>query len=387
MKKININEIILQIIFFISGIYLLFNILIPVFNPTSISTNSATKTNDFYLQVLNKANVTLDIANVNDNQNTTSVSSNLFTYFSGIDFSKPITYISSQLPILNYINLESLVQNPGEPVVVVPRDTTENDEEDSSNTDGNTNIIPNSGSSANTTTKTKPKTTEPSKTNNNANPGLLTNVAPSKILVNKKKLNKTKPVVLILHTHTTECYNPDKLKDKNFSTDLNTTVARIGDALDYELETRYGVSVIHDSTIHDLPKRLGAYEKSRPTVQKYLKKYPGLKLIIDLHRDGEVKRNIDTAIINNEKYARVMFVAGINFKNHEKYNKVTQKLETEFDYLYSGFSRGIDYKNGKYNQDLSPNMVLLEVGSNENSLDEALRSTSVVAKVIAKYLD
>lgn len=368
MKKISIDEIILQIIFFAAGIYILIRIFIPIINPASMATNSDYSGKSFYVEILNKANSTIDIASINNNENASGILSVLFTYLTGIDLSNPETYIASQLPMLQFIDITSLDSKEQEPVVVIPRETD--------NTNNNSKKAPIADNN---------KQTSPNKKTSN-DKGAISKVNPNNIEVSKKKLISSKPVVFIFHTHTTETYNPSKLPNKSFSTDLSTTVAKVGDSLDYELENTYGISTIHDSTIHDIPLRADAYKKARPTVEKYIKKYPGLKLIIDLHRDGTVNRNIETALINKADYARIMFVAGTKFKAHDKNNKTTQKLNNELNYLYPGFSRGIDYKNSIYNQDLSPNMVLIEVGSDENSLDEAIKTTKVLAKVIANYL-
>jgi stage II sporulation protein P len=354
-------------------------IFIPILNPASLATGSNYDGQNFYKQILNQANgaigITSSVSPITESNN--ELFSVLFTYLTGIDLSNPKTYISSVLPVLQFIditNIESKDENPNiDPVVVIPR------EDKSPVVENKTN------SGMNNPTPSTPK----SSSNPNQSPETISKVNPTDAVVNKQKLDNNKPVVLIFHSHTTEAYNPNQIKDKNFSpNNLNLTVSKVGDMLEYELEDKYGISAIHNSTIHDLPTRLGAYVKARPTVQYYLKKYPSLKLIIDLHRDAGVKRSTETAIINKEKYARVMFVAGTQFKNSKNYNTTTQTLYNEFEYLYPGFARKTDYKSSKntYNQDLSSKMILLEVGSNENSLDEALNSTSIIANVISKYL-
>jgi stage II sporulation protein P len=379
MKRINIDHIILHLIFFASGIYILMRIFIPILNPASLATGSNYDGQNFYKQILKQANGAIDITSseISNTKNSNELLSVLFTYLTGIDLSNPKTYISSVLPVLQFIditNIESKDENPNlGSIVVIPREDKSPIVENKTSTGAN-----------------KPRTNTPKSSSNlNQNSGILSKANPTEVSVNKQKLDNNKPLVLIFHSHTTEAYNPNQIKDKNFSPDnLNLTVSKVGDMLDYELEDKYGISTIHNSTIHDLPTRLGAYTKARPTVQYYLKKYPSLKLIIDLHRDGDVKRSVETAIINKEKYARVMFVAGTQFKNSKTYNKTTQNLYNEFEYLYPNFARKTDYKSSKntYNQDLSSKMVLIEVGSDENSLDEALNSTSIIAKVIAKYL-
>lgn len=367
MKRVSSDEIILQIIFLAAGIYILIRIFVPILNPASMATNSDYSQKNFYTELLNKANPTFGIATSEKDKPTTGILPILFTYLTGVDFNNPKTFIATELPTLNSIDNISLDSNEQPPVVVIPRDTRNSQ---NNNTSKN-NVDKNPASQSKTSSgKDIP----------------ISTINPINENISKGKLNLDKPQVLIFHTHTTESYNPENLSEKNFSTDLNNTVAKVGTQLDYELENNYGISTIHDMTIHDLPTRNGAYVKARPTVEKYLKKYPGIKLIIDLHRDGEVSKNKYTALINNETYARVMFVAGIKFKNHAKNNKITQKFEGIFDYLYPNFSRGIDYKNSIYNQDLSPNMILIEVGTNGNSMDEALRTSKIIAKVVAKYL-
>lgn len=376
MKRMSIEEIVLQIIFFIAGIYILFRIFIPIINPASMAINSNYNGESFYTRILNNANESIEVTAQNNEGSTTGIIPVLFTYLTGIDLTNPKTYLASQLLMLHFIDSTIIDAQDQAPIVVIPRKIDSNPSISKSRTPS----IPQKSTSS-AIASNKGATTKKN------NPGTVSAIKPKEVKITKKKLVTSKPTVLIFHTHTTEAYNPDKLKDKNFSIDnFSKTVVKVGDALNHELETQYGISVIHDSTIHDIPLRSTAYGKSRPTVQKYIKKYPNLKLIIDLHRDGEVKKNLYTAIINKEKYARVMFVAGIKFDKHEKNNKTTQKLESTFDYLYPGFSRGIDYKNSIYNQDLNPNMVLLEVGTNENSIEEAVNSTKVIAKVIAKYL-
>jgi stage II sporulation protein P len=204
-----------------------------------------------------------------------------------------------------------------------------------------------------------------------------------------KQPNASKPLVLIYHTHTTEGFNPDRLKgsEHNFSNDLNFSVSKVGEELEKELENKYGIAVVHDTTIYDIPNRDHGYSKSRQPVQKLIQKYPSLKLVIDLHRDSATDKNYDrfTAVINNQRYARVMFVIGTH-KNNSKNKKTVSELEGIFNKFYPGFLRTTTYSKNQYNQDLSPGSVLMEVGSNYNSLEEAIRTSKLIAKVISEDL-
>ena len=370
MKKLNVEEIILPIIFFLAGVYILYRIFIPIINPASIATLSDSNYS-FYSEILNQANSSIDLISNSDNENNSDTKSIVFTYLTGIDVSNPLTYIISQINMMSFLDIASI--DPGEQA---PNTVMKDSPNNNNNTVSNTTQTNKDGEKVTDNKTTTTKKVEPDK---------LKTVNANKVSIKKTTLNNKKPLVLILHTHTTETFKPDS-NGKNYSSNLNITVAEVGKKLEYELEIKYGIATLHDSTIHDLPKFYGAYKKSCVTVQKYLKKYPSLKLIIDLHRDGGVSRNSATCIIDKENYAKTLLVAGTNFKNYKKFNETTQKIKSIFDTYYPGLCKGIDYKSTSFNQSLSSKMILLEIGSNENKLEEAFNTTKIAAKVIAKYL-
>lgn len=383
MNRMYRDEIIGKIIFFIAGIYILIKIIIPIIYPASIAAGLYDSF-QVYERIIDKSNAYIETAmDYNDyEEDKKELISIIFKYLTGIDISNNRSYLTSQIPMLELIDITSLTNKENGPVVVVPRivqediannsDKQSNNTEQGNNTNSDNNSTNQNNSSNNNTNKTEteqkviPAKTEP---------------------VKKLKLDPKKPLVLIYHTHTTENYNPQNKPNENYTTESDKGVCRVGEELKKELQDVYGIATIHDTTVHDLPKREGAYAKSRPTIQKYVKKYPSLKIIIDLHRDGDVSRNRTTAIINNEKYARVMLVVGTNNKYHSKSEVFAKKVNGVFEYLYPNYSRGIMYKKGIYNQDLSSKIILLEVGSNENSLDEALKSVKVIGKVISKSIN
>lgn len=284
----------------------------------------------------------------------------------GIDFYDYKTLLISSIPMMGEVEQQILAIKESGPIVVIPRtEVALEDEEEIQDEEAINN-------SSQEKEETAINIIEEAKSN------------PPQ----KRKLDPKKPLILIYHTHTTESYNPDG-KGQNFTTDSNLNLIRVGAEIKKELEEKYGISTIHDTTFHDIPKREGAYLKSRPTVQKYLKKYDSFKIIIDLHRDANVGKNKSTAIIGNERYGRVMFVVDTLNRNHTRNNVLATKINDKFNYLYPGFSRGIMYKQSKshYNQDLSSKIVLIEVGSNENSLEEAINSAKVIARVLAECID
>ncbi|TDT51112.1 stage II sporulation protein P [Fonticella tunisiensis] len=342
MSKLKLDSF-AQIIIYLLGLLLLIKaIIFPILNPISTAANINYLNTNLFQQVLNKSNAFVDVTMQRDeDEDREELFPLVFKYLTDIDISNPKTYIAAQIPILSLIDVTSIVNNGDEPAVITP---SQNEGAPNNNAEGQ-----------------KPEE------NNDFTP---------------LKLNPDKPLILIYHTHTREIYNPGNTYGSDFSTDFNLGIVKVGEEIKKELESKYGIATIHDTRVHDLPTRTGSYGRSRPTVEEYIKKYPSLKIIIDLHRDGGVSSKSRTAIINNEQYARTMFVVGANNRNKELNTNLSQKLNDTFERLYKGFSRGIVYKNAVYNQDLSANCVLIEVGSDENTLQEALNSAKIISRVL-----
>jgi stage II sporulation protein P len=201
----------------------------------------------------------------------------------------------------------------------------------------------------------------------------------------KKTINKAKPEIFIYHTHTTEAYAPGDA----YTQDLSKTVASVGDVLASELENNYGISVIHDKTIHDMTRNQ-AYSRSIVTLDRYLKQYGSFKMIIDLHRDSGPAKASTTAAFNNESLSKIMFVLAKKSPYYSKNEATVKKLEEISNKIFPGYSRSTFYKaekNGYYNQHRQANTVLVEVGTELNTLDEGKNSAKYLARIIAEYLN
>ena len=136
-------------------------------------------------------------------------------------------------------------------------------------------------------------------------------------ILNYKNLDIDTNNVLIFHTHTCESYTQSEgyeyKASGNFrTTDLNYSVARVGDNLQTYLE-KYDFKVTHDKTYHDYPAYNGSYNRSLTTVKKLLKKNKS-DIIIDLHRDaiGSNSSYAPTVKIGDDYCAQLMFVIGTN---------------------------------------------------------------------------
>lgn len=206
-------------------------------------------------------------------------------------------------------------------------------------------------------------------------------------------LTENGPTVLILHSHTTESYeNTEGYKQSsNYRThDENYNMVSIGAHLAQLLEAA-GIGVIHDKTIHDYPSFNGAYENSRAAAQKYLKEYPGIQLVLDLHRDAFTDGNgkyLGTSVeVDGQKVARLMLVmgsdgGGLTHPGWEENTALGVKLYAQLEKLAPGICRQLSLTNQRYNQDLSPGSLLFEVGAAGNTRQEALRAMDFLAQAI-----
>ena len=215
-----------------------------------------------------------------------------------------------------------------------------------------------------------------------------------------KELAENKPSILIYHTHTTEGYEMLDLgwyaKEYNSRTkDKAKNMVRVGDALTAVLE-KAGYMVIHDRNIYDESYN-GAYSRSRVTVEKYLKKYPSIQITLDVHRDAieysDGTRCKPTAEINGKKAAQVMIISGCegegveNFPQWKKNLVFATRLQGCAEENYSGLMRPIFFCHRKYNMDITPCSLLLEFGTDANTLEEAVYSAELIGDALVDMLD
>lgn len=207
------------------------------------------------------------------------------------------------------------------------------------------------------------------------------------------------PQVLILHTHGSEAYSQEggayEESDTSRTLDKTKNVVHIGAVLTEELSAR-GLTVIHDSGLYDHPSYSGSYSRSLRTVEEYLRKYPTIKVIIDLHRDsatdenGEVYRTEYTAP-DGSSSAQVMLIAatgeaGLSFPDWEENLKLALRLQNSMERFYPGLARPILVSDQRYNQHMAPGYLLLEVGTDGNTLAEAETAVRFFSDCMADVL-
>ena len=205
-------------------------------------------------------------------------------------------------------------------------------------------------------------------------------------------LQRSEPTVLILHTHATESYTKTTEQyDETYYRTLNENynMVRIGDRVTQLLEEA-GICVIHDRTLHDNPSYEEAYDRSRATAAAYLAQYPSISLILDLHRDAAdmAQGQLRTlAHVDGRESAQLMLVvgteaSGLSHPNWQQNMALAEKLHVVLQKENPGVCRPILLRRERFNQDLHPGFLLVEVGGAGNTLPEALLAADALAEAI-----
>lgn len=214
----------------------------------------------------------------------------------------------------------------------------------------------------------------------------------SKYIEDPKKEDVDNPLVYIYNTHQLESYNKKIYEDYN----ITPNVMMASYILRENLNNKKINTIVETGNIKDFLNANGwdysnSYKASRYYIKDTLKKYPNLKLIIDLHRDS-VSKKATTVVINNKKYAKVLFVVGLEHKNYKQNLETANKLNSIINKKYPNLSRGIlkkegKYVNGIYNQDLNKNIVLIEFGGVGNTIEEVMNTSIAMSDIIKEYVE
>lgn len=206
-------------------------------------------------------------------------------------------------------------------------------------------------------------------------------------------LTGDEPKVLIVHTHGSESFLPTKDYQETtpyhtLNTDYN--MVSVGDLVANKLKAA-GISVLHDRSLHDEPSYNAAYNNSRKSVQAYLEEHPSICLVLDLHRDSiedEAGNQVaQTVFSQGATVAPLMLVVGTDYGGlrHPQWQEnlsIALKLQIQLEELCPGICRNINLRTQRFNQDLSPGAMLVEVGASGNTRQEALRAAEILAQGI-----
>lgn len=197
--------------------------------------------------------------------------------------------------------------------------------------------------------------------------------------------------IIIFHTHTCESYTPTEQNQYNSTgnyrtTDLNYSVARVGDELENYL-SNYGYTVVHDKSYHDYPAYNGSYNRSLVTVNNLLETYKSTDVVIDLHRDAIGDNTYAPKVkIGDDYCARIMFVigtdgGGLSHPNWRENLKFAMKVVQKGNELYPGLFKPVIVRNSRYNHQVSKAACIIEVGATGNTLEECLNSMKYLSKI------
>ena len=206
------------------------------------------------------------------------------------------------------------------------------------------------------------------------------------------KQDNSLPQILIYHTHSQEGFVD------SVAGDPSTTIVGVGEKLAGILREEYGFNVIHDTGIYDLPNRDYAYSVSAPAIEKILAENPSIEVVIDLHRDGVSGTTHLVQEVGGRQTAQFMFFNGISYLNatgdidYLKNPYIKENLAFSFqmklaaDRYYPGFARNIYLKGLRYNMHYRPKSLLIEVGAQTNTVQEAMNTAEPLAQILAMVL-
>ncbi len=203
------------------------------------------------------------------------------------------------------------------------------------------------------------------------------------------------PQILIYHTHSQEAFADSR------EGETGDTIVGMGELLAEELRNTYGYNVIHDTGVYDLVDgvldRSAAYDYAREAIEKILEEHPTIEVIVDLHRDGVEGEKFVTEI-DGQPASRIMFFNGISRDSADRplswlENPYTQdnlafslQLQLAAEELYPGFTRNIYLKAERFNLHLQPRSLLVEAGTQMNTVEEEQNAMAPLADLLHRVL-
>ncbi|MEO3947862.1 stage II sporulation protein P [Gorillibacterium sp. CAU 1737] len=209
----------------------------------------------------------------------------------------------------------------------------------------------------------------------------------------KEEPSTDEKLVLIYSSHNRESYLPNlpgvNDPDKAYSSKTNVTL--VGKRLAAQLEQRGVGAVAYNTDYSSVVKDFNyiySYKYSNKTVKEAFAAHPNIQFVFDIHRDS-LKREKTTATIDGKDYAQIYFIIGQRNPHWKKNEEFAAQVHSLLEEKMPGLSRGIWGKtphegNAEYNQTLSENSVLVEIGGPYNSLEECYRTADVLAAAISE---
>ena len=201
------------------------------------------------------------------------------------------------------------------------------------------------------------------------------------------------PKVLIVHTHATEGYQ--KLPGQTYeeygayrTLDDDYNMVSIGDEVARVLEAG-GIGVVHDRSYHDYPSYNGSYGNARASIEEYLRKYPSIEMVLDIHRDAsdgaDGKQLTTSAVVGGQKSSQLMVVVGTNASGNyhpgwQDNLSAALQLTAMLERQEPGITRPIALRSERFNMDLTKASLLIEVGGAGDTHDQAIMAANALAR-------
>lgn len=200
------------------------------------------------------------------------------------------------------------------------------------------------------------------------------------------------PQILIYHTHSQEAF-ADSVPG-----DVNTGIVGVGECLTKILTEQYGYLVLHNTGQYDVETRDNAYSRALPAVEQILAENPSIQVIIDLHRDEVAEETKLVTDIQGRPTARFMFFNGLSRtrktgdidylanENQEANLAFSFQMQLKAAEYYPGLTRRIYLKGYRYNMHLRPRTLLVELGAQNNTVEEAINACDPLAHILDMVL-
>lgn len=211
-------------------------------------------------------------------------------------------------------------------------------------------------------------------------------------------LSSEGPQVLIIHTHSSEAYTPAGLdryeaSDSFRTEDTEYNIIRVGDELTALFQAA-GLNVIHDRGIYDYPSYTGSYGRSALAVEAYLRDYPSIAIVLDVHRDALGSGDVVYKTMAEESgtcASQVMLLVGTDGSGlaHPHWRRnlaLALYMQKAVNDSYPTLMRPVQLVQQRYNQHLTTGSLIIEVGSNGNTLREALAAARLFSSAVAPAL-
>ena len=208
------------------------------------------------------------------------------------------------------------------------------------------------------------------------------------------------PKILIVHTHGSEAYTPEagweyEAEAPYRTLEADRSVIAVGDALAETLESQ-GIEVLHDRTLNDYPSFNDAYWTALEKIEDWLAQYPSIQMVIDVHRDAVEDASGGAVALSStqegQSAAQLMLVVGtdqggLSHPNWQENLANALKLQSVLQGQWPGLCRKLDLRTERFNQHVTPGSLLVEVGTNGNTLQQAIQSAQLLGEGLAAMLN